>query len=110
MRQFKFEFMNDYRTSFGGSLLQGKRKVARTLSTKNPIHLILKSSGNKFFNPGNISLEALIHKFAAKNKIRIQRTSLNWSHIHMIIFIPSRAAYNAFIRSVTAAIVSAISK
>ena len=35
---------------------------------------------------------------------------MNWSHIHMIFMIPSREAYKAFIRTLTAAMVRAISK
>ena len=110
MRQTKFQFMNDFKNYFGGSLLIGVRKNARTLSTKKPIHTILKSSGSRFFNPGNRSLENLIHSHAAKCKIKIHRVSLNWSHVHMIIMIPTRDAYKAFIRSLTAAIVRAVSK
>ena len=110
MRQTKFDFMNDFRNYFGGSLLTGVRKNARVLSTKKPIHAIIKSTGSKFFNPGNVSLESLIHAHASKYKIKIHRISLNWSHIHMIFMIPSREAYKAFIRTLTAAMVRAISK
>ena len=110
MRQTKIEFMNDFKNYFGGSLLTGVRKSARTLSTKKPIHAILKSSGSRFFNPGNISLEKMIYSHASKYKIKIHRISLNWSHIHLIFMIPSREAYKAFIRTLTAAMVRAISK
>ena len=110
MRQVKFDFMNDFKNYFGGSLLIGVRKNARMLSTKKPIHAILKSSGSRFFNPGNRSIETLIYSHAAKYKIKIHRVSLNWSHVHMIIMIPSRDAYKAFIRTLTAAIVRAVSK
>ena len=47
MKQINFGFITQARFSFGGSLLEGKRKTARPLSTKKPIHLILKSSGSK---------------------------------------------------------------
>lgn len=110
LRQNKFDFMNDFNKSFGGSLLRGKRKTARTLSTKKPIHLIFKTSGRKFFNPGNTSLERIIHEHASKYKIKIYRLSLNWSHFHMIIQLPSRSAYNAFVRTLAAAIVRKVSK
>ncbi|MBC7370755.1 MAG: hypothetical protein H7326_04270 [Bdellovibrionaceae bacterium] len=110
MKQFSFEFLNNFRHSFGGSLLEGKRKSARTLSTKRPIHLILKTSHSRFFNPGNRALVAFIQAWASRFKIKVLRTSLNWTHIHMIILIPSRSAYNAFIRAVTAAIVQKICK
>ena len=91
-------------------MLEGKRKTARTLSTKRPIHLILKTSQSHSFNPGNRALVDLIQAWASRFKIKVLRMSLNWTHIHMIILIPSRSAYKAFIRAVTAAIVQKICK
>ena len=64
MRQASFSFIKDYRKEFGGSLLEGKRKTKRPLSTKHPLHLILKSSYSGVFAPGNISLEKLIRSQA----------------------------------------------
>ena len=110
MKQFGFEFLNNFRHSFGGSLLEGKRKTARTLSTKRPIHLILKTSQSHFFNPGNRALVDLIQAWASRFKIKVFRTSLNWTHIHMIILILSRSAYKAIIRAFSAAIVQKICK
>jgi len=110
MKQLSFGFTGDYRREFGGSLLENKRKSKRVLSTKKPIHLVLKMSGQKFFNPGNRGLEELIQSQANKYKITVYRLSLNWSHMHLIIKLPSREAYNAFIRTLTALIVNAIAK
>jgi REP element-mobilizing transposase RayT len=110
MKKINFGFLGDYRKDFGGSQLKNKRKSKRPLSTKKPIHLILKMSGRNFFNPGNRSLEQLIHSQANKYKITIYRLSLNWSHMHLVIKLPHREAYNAFIRTLTALIVSAIAK
>ncbi len=102
MRQTSFSFLKDYKKEFGGSLLPGKRKSKRPLSTKNPLHLILKSSHRSFFNPGNLSLENLIRSQARKFGIRVYDLALNWSHIHLMIRIKSRDDYNKFIRSLTA--------
>lgn len=60
MKQLKMGFLKNYKKEFGGSLLVGKRKTARPLSIKQPIHLVLKSCHKGVFNPGNISLENLI--------------------------------------------------
>jgi len=110
MRQLGFSFQNDYKKEFGGSLLQGKRKSARPLSTKKPIHLILKCSGKSVFNPSNRKLEKLIHHQANKYGIKIYEVVLNWTHVHLLIKLPSREAYVAFIRTVTSLIVSFVSK
>src|SRR5437868_9007060 len=121
MRQTKFDFLNSYKKEFGGSLLEGKRKAARPLSTKVPIHLILKSNGiplstNKtikkctLFNPGNRELKKIIRTYANKYQITIYDMALNWSHIHLAVRIPSRAAYLAFIRTLTAKLIFYLSK
>jgi len=110
MRQLGFRFQNNYKKEFGGSLLQGKRKSARPLSTKKPIHLILKCSGKSVFNPSHRKLENLIRHQANKYGIKIYEVALNWSHVHLLIKLPSRDAYVAFIRTITSLIVSYLSK
>jgi len=110
MRQLGFIFQNDYKKEFGGSLLCGKRKSARPLSTKKPIHLILKCSGKSVFNPTNRKLEKLIRHQASKYGIKIYEVALNWTHVHLLIKLPSREAYVAFIRTITSLIVSFVSK
>jgi len=110
MRQTAFGFLSDFKREFGGSLLEGKRKTKRPLSTKEPIHLVLKSTGNRVFSPGDRRIENLIRNQAAKCKIKVFRVSLNWTHVHAIIQIKDRKSYNSFIRTVTALLVSLISK
>ncbi|MEZ0390905.1 MAG: transposase [Pseudobdellovibrionaceae bacterium] len=85
--------------SFGGELLKGKRKAKRPLSTKQPLHLILKACEKLVFPPGNLSLEKLIHNQARKFNVKIYELAINWSHIHTIIKIKERENYNQFIRS-----------
>ena len=102
MRQTSFSFLKDYRKEFGGSLLLGKRKSKRPLSTQHPIHLILKSCEKNLFNPGNRSLEKLIRNEASKFQIKIYDLALNWSHIHILIRLKNKTDYVKFIRSLTA--------
>jgi len=108
MRQASFGFLKDYKKEFGGSLLKGKRKTARPLSTKHPIHLVLKSTHARPFPPTSRKLEKIFRAQASHYGIKIYDLALNWSHIHALITIPSRQAYLAFIRTLTAAIVRAL--
>jgi REP element-mobilizing transposase RayT len=101
MKQISFGFYKNYTNSFGGSLLVGKRKSKRPLSTKNPIHLILKSNHKGVFAPGNISLEKLIFSQIKKFNIRIYQHAINWSHIHLVIKLHNQQDYKKFIRSIT---------
>jgi REP element-mobilizing transposase RayT len=110
LRQIDFGFLQKQSLSFGGSSLLGKRKTARPLSTKKPLHLVLKSESSSLFNPGNRALEKLIRDHAKKYSIAVYAFSFNWSHLHLVLKIPTRGSYMAFVRTVTAAIISFLSK
>ncbi len=102
MRQASFGFTKDYKKEFGGALLEGKRKDQRPLSTKHPIHLVLKSTHKNLFNPGNLRLEKLIKAQGQKFGLRIYDLAINWSHIHLLFRIKNRSDYVRFVRSLTA--------
>src|SRR5689334_16867058 len=104
MKQISMAFSKNYRREFGGSLLTGRRKERRPLSTKKPIHLVLRSDLSGAFNPGNRSLEQLIRRTAGRFGVRVYDLALNWSHIHCVIRIRNRESYNAFIRALTGTI------
>ena len=110
MKQTGFSFLRDYKKEFGGNLLYGKRKIARPISTKHPMHLVLKSTGSNCFTPDSRKIESLIRSQASKYKIKLYKFSLNWSHIHMLILLPSKEAYLKFIRTLTSLLVSLLSK
>lgn len=110
MRQTSFGFLKNYKKEFGGALLQGKRKVRRPLSTKHPIHLVLKSTHKNLFNPGNLSLENLVRSQAKKFGVQLYDLALNWSHIHCLIRIKNRKDYIKFIRSLTSVLSMKIRK
>jgi REP element-mobilizing transposase RayT len=72
--------------------------------------MVLKSTGNSYFKPGHRELESILCHHAKRYKIQIYRISLNWSHMHIILKLPSRASYRAFFKTVTAALVTHLSK
>ena len=101
MKQTSFSFFQNYKKEFGGSLLLGKRKEKRPLSTKNPIHLVLKSDEKASFHPCNQEMKNLIQDTASEFGIKIYDLALNWNHIHCLMKIPSRDSYVKFIRALT---------
>jgi hypothetical protein len=103
-KQISFDFIKDCKKEYGGSLLVSKRKAKRPLSTKQPVHLILRGECPKLFSPGNHKLEFQLVKLAAKYGIKIYHKSFNWTHFHALILIPSRHSYNSFIKTWTAEI------
>lgn len=91
----------------------GKRKEARPLSTKNPLHLILKSEkarGIFSFINHRSSIESAIAKTSVRFKIKVYDKSVNNNHIHLVISFKSRANYKAWIRTLTAEIVRIIAR
>ena len=91
-------------------MLQGRRKSQRPLSTKNPIHLIIKADHSALFSPSNQRLEKLIHQVAYKFHIQIQKMAINWSHIHFVVKLKDRKDYVGFIRALTSLISQRVRK
>ena len=109
--QFGF-FSKDQKNlkTFGGETLLGKRKTARPLSEKKPIHLILRSTSVKVFTPTNKSLKRLIYNLAEKYSIKIYELALNHTHIHFVIKLKDKELYKFFIRELTSKMAVAIRK
>jgi REP element-mobilizing transposase RayT len=110
MRQTGFSFLKQYKKEFGGALLSGKRKSRRPLSAKHPVHIVLKATGRRVFRPDDVKLKWLIRSECAKFRIQLYDSAPNWTHIHLLVRIPTRAAYVSWIRSLTSRIVRHLSK
>ena len=85
----------------GGSLTKGKRKTQRPLSTKKPLHLILKSQSKNLLCRRKEILK-FIDKYSQRFEIRAYGVSVQKDHIHFAVKIPSRGAYVKFIRTLSA--------
>ena len=96
--------------AFGGTLFRKARyRRSRPLSTKKPIHLVLRSSqakGAKSFQAGKNwkNIEKLCFEFAARYRVQIERYVNGGTHLHLIIRLKNRLSYASFIRSLTGAI------
>jgi REP element-mobilizing transposase RayT len=94
------------RTSHGGAPTKGKRKLERPLSSKQWIHLVLKSDKAKghmsFLNPKHkIFVEQLLKEKASKFGVRIADQVNVGNHVHLKIRIHSRELFQKFLKSVT---------
>jgi REP element-mobilizing transposase RayT len=83
----------------GGELALQKRKNRRPLARKRPIHLILKAK--KAFQEHSALIHQETKRLAAKFGIKIYDTALANDHFHLVLTIPSRKDYVAFIRALT---------
>jgi len=94
------------RTVHGGTETKGYRKLERPLSTKRPIHLVLKShkaTGKLSFlaHKNKTLVESIIREKAKKFGIKISEFANVGNHLHIKIKITSRRLFKAFLISVT---------
>jgi REP element-mobilizing transposase RayT len=83
----------------GGSL-NNTRHIKRTLSTKNPMHLVLKSKREILFKNKD-KVGKLLMKQAKKFGIKSYGYSIQKDHIHFVLRIFNREDYIKFIRAFT---------
>lgn len=93
--------------AFGGSLLKNSHaKLKRPISTKKPMHLVLRSSlarGAKSFLKAKNSarIRAIIKKQAQINGVKIYGVANRGDHFHLLVRPRSRKAYLNFVRAIT---------
>lgn len=92
---------------FGGGLLRkGNPREARPLSTKFPMHLVLRSSmakGEKsFLHPSRAQrIEKMVRRLGKQQGVRVLRYSNGGHHLHMLVLPRSRKAFHNFVRSIS---------
>lgn len=103
------EFSNywklENRKHHGGSYSIGKRKTLRPLSTRKPIHVVMRSdiarramSLRAYKN--RIRVQEIIKKYAIKFNVRIYEQSVNSNHVHISLRVKSRKSFQDFLRTV----------
>jgi len=112
--QLKFPSLKEFtRTEHGGELSRGKRKAARPLAVKRPMHLVLRSAKAtgklSLLHPNHHTLvQSLIWKYAAKNQIKIYRFANAGNHLHLLIQAKTKTGFKAFLRTISGLIARAI--
>lgn len=91
---------------FGGSLVKGNPREARPISTKRPLHLVMRSSlarGERSFLRGKRAriIFDIVQKAARSHGVKIYRYANSGNHLHLIILPDSRRAYRAFVRTIS---------
>ncbi len=88
---------------FGGELLVGKRKSRRPISTKRPIHLVIRAQVGQStaFTRQRDWVVSLTKKYAAKFNIQIYQSGLEYNHLHLVIKTDRRESLHSFLRATT---------
>jgi hypothetical protein len=107
-----FNLFNDHvPRQFGGMLLRGNAKVARPLSTKHAIHLVLKSERavgrQSLLHALNVKrVDQVVRAQAKLRGVRLYHLVNVGNHLHMVIrlelhsAVAGRRAFSSFIRAV----------
>lgn len=91
---------------FGGSLLKNSNpKEKRPVSTKHPMHIVLRSShtygGRSFLSKKNRhAIDGILKRQSKKWGIRLYRYENVGNHIHILLRTSHRVCLNGFLRSV----------
>lgn len=101
--------------AYGGDLLKTRkgRSGPRPISTRDSIHLVLRSSKAKgkwsFRAPQNQQkIAAIVQRFAIKHHIKILSFANVGNHLHLHIQLLQLHSYRKFIRAITSAIAMTI--
>lgn len=94
----------------GGNLSSASKRELRVLSSKMPIHLVLKA--HKKFNlfKHKAWIEKTLRKQAKNTHTTIYGLSVQKDHIHLNIKITSREFYRSFIRALSGLIARKLGK
>jgi REP element-mobilizing transposase RayT len=103
MKQKSFFKTKDFPKEFGGELLKEKRKTRRPLSTKKPVHTVLRANLKRpiSFLKNRNQMNSILQSFAKHFNIRIYKQGLARDHIHFVLKFDSRDDYAGFVRAVS---------
>ncbi|MDZ4082494.1 MAG: transposase [Bdellovibrionales bacterium] len=102
-------------SAYGGALRNTRagRKHSRPISSKDSMHLVLRSTAAKgswsFLKPANAAkINAIIAKFAFVYGVKILSMANVGNHLHLHLRLNTRLEYKPFIRAITGAIAMAV--
>ncbi len=91
---------------FGGSLNKGNPKVQRPLSSKSPLHLVLKANRGfgvrSMLHPHHIKkVNSCVRLQAERCNIRIYHFVNVGNHLHLVVRVRDRKKFVVFIRAIS---------
>lgn len=93
----------------GGVLAEKKRKTLRPLDSKRALHCVLKARA-PILRTRAAWIAHEIRKSATRHHLKTYGLAVNRNHIHLVLKIPHRRGYRAFIRALTARLALAFGK
>ena len=109
VRSRQLSFLPPTPVAHGHDLRKGKRKIARPIDPKRPLHVVLRASQARgewsMLHKRNKSrIFLLINQWAEQFGVEIYRFSNVGNHLHVLVLPGSRKGFQSFLRVVTGAI------
>lgn len=105
--QFQFAGFKDYtRLDHGGDTRKGKRKLARPIALRRPMHVVLRSEQAR--GPWSMlrrqyaqKINALIHTRAKTFGVEVHQCANSGNHIHLLIQAKTRKGFQGYLKTLT---------
>jgi len=109
MRARQLSFLPPPQLSHGGDIRSGRRKLARPIDVKRPMHVVLRSTRARgswsMLKRGNkAEIHRIVDETAERFGVRIHRFSNVGNHLHLLISTKTRRGFQSFLRVVTGAV------
>lgn len=93
----------------GGDVAKGRRKTARPIDPKQALHVVLRSSqargAHSLLHPKHCDpIHRLTQKLARRWGVRLYRYANVGNHLHLLVKVPTRAAWRRFLRELAGGI------
>jgi hypothetical protein len=90
------------RNEHGGTVRQGRRKLARPVSTRRPMHVVL--SGERARGPWSVrrherAVKEALRAMARRHGVRVYEFANVGTHLHLLLRVRRIEAFRAFLRS-----------
>ncbi|MEO5666947.1 MAG: hypothetical protein ABIR96_02695 [Bdellovibrionota bacterium] len=96
------------RLSFGGALLEGRRKDVRFFDPKRALHLVLRSSqatGVHSLLKHKRKIDEVLDRQAQLHAVKIYSRANAGNHLHLVVRAPNRRALKNFLRAFSGLVV-----
>ena len=109
MRARQLSFLPKIPLEHGGQIRRGKRKIARPIALKQPLHVVMRSSmargRHSMLTPAHETrVRAIVDATAEKYGIRVHRFVNVGNHLHLLVQTRTRPAFQGFLREIAGAI------
>jgi REP element-mobilizing transposase RayT len=113
MKNAQLQFWQNPKKSHGGANSEGRRKTARPLATKKPMHFIFRSSRAKgkwsFLNHGD-GVKNALEATAKRFHVKVHRFANVGNHIHLLVQAKRREDLQNFLRVFPQAVAFLVTK